>query len=99
MRVLSTRCCVQLKQTSHAFAFGSAIVDAQIAGDDEYNLKYQDCFYTYFNWAVQEYNLKWNTMEPVQVYAHPYPNHKLYIKKFEALLNICCLTIVAGTSP
>ena len=67
MRVLSTRCCVQLKQTSHAFAFGSAIVDAQIAGDDEYNLKYQDCFYTYFNWAVQEYNLKWNTMEPEQV--------------------------------
>ena len=58
---------VNLRQESHAFPFGSAIVDAQIAGDSDYNQRYQDTFYGNFNWAVHENAMKWQTMEPVQV--------------------------------
>ena len=61
--------CLQISQTSQAFPFGSAIVDAQIAGDSEYNVKYQDCFYTHFNWAVHENAMKWKQMEWSQVRA------------------------------
>ena len=57
----------QMMQTSHAFPFGSAIVDAQIAGDSDYNRKYQDCFYANFNWAVHENAMKWPQMEWTQV--------------------------------
>lgn len=57
----------QLEQSSQAFPFGTAVVDAQIAGDSVYNLAYQDCFHSHFNWAVLENALKWTNMEPEQV--------------------------------
>ena len=65
---------------SHAFPFGSAIVDAQIAGDSEYNQKYQDCFYTHFNWAVHENAMKWKTMERNQVGDQQNPQKFLIVK-------------------
>ena len=62
---------LQLSQTKLAFPFGSAIVDSQIAGDSDYNKKYQDTYYGHFNWAVHENAMKWQSMEPVQV-SRPY---------------------------
>ena len=72
--------CLQISQTSQAFPFGSAIVDAQIAGDSEYNAKYQDCFYTHFNWAVHENAMKWGRMEDTQVTgSHAFTRTYMYV--------------------
>ena len=57
----------QIYQTSHDFPFGSAIVNYVIAGESDYDRKYQDCFYAHFNWAVSEGAMKWHVMEEEQV--------------------------------
>ena len=58
-----------MTQTSHDFPFGSAVKHSEISGTAADNVKYQDCYYENFNWAVLENALKWKQMERNQVSA------------------------------
>ena len=61
-----------MTQTSHDFPFGSAVKHSEISGTAGDNVKYQDCYYENFNWAVLENALKWIQMERNQVSARAY---------------------------
>ena len=54
---------LQVEQTRHEFAFGSAIQADLISGTDARALGYQTVFYNMFEWAVIENALKWRQME------------------------------------
>ncbi|XP_052221972.1 anti-sigma-I factor RsgI6-like isoform X2 [Dreissena polymorpha] len=59
---------IELYQTKHEFAFGSAISATQFI-DPAYS-HYQHAFYENFEWAVLENDLKWQQMERRQGHIH-----------------------------
>lgn len=57
---------IEVNQTRHDFAFGSAVGATQIVDPDPTLQKYQAFFYDNFEWAVLENALKWKLMEKVE---------------------------------
>ena len=60
---------LKVNQTSSAFGFGAAVRNWEMSSDAADDVKYQDCFYENFNWAVLTTALVWSYMEaePVRV--------------------------------